>query len=138
MKLETIRQAAFNALFQLDMNNDLNIQLAIEMATPEFETRQRRDIRKIEEKVQGTRDNLTQIDEIIDDNLDYWKLARVATAERNILRLAVYEMFFAEKKIDTPIIINEAVNLAKKFGSDDNAGKFVNGVLNAVAEDLAE
>jgi N utilization substance protein B len=63
-----------------------------------------------------------------------WSLDRLNGVDRNILRIALAEMLF-EDEVDTPIAINEAVVLAKAFGSDDS-GTFVNGVLGSVARDL--
>jgi N utilization substance protein B len=63
-----------------------------------------------------------------------WSLDRLNGVDRNILRIALAEMLF-EDEVDTPIAINEAVVLAKAFGSDDS-GTFVNGVLGSVARDI--
>ena len=59
-------------------------------------------------------------------------MSRLASADRNILRLAVYELKFSEDEIPVGVAINEAVKLAKKYGTDDS-GRFVNGVLDSIA-----
>jgi len=59
-------------------------------------------------------------------------LLRLMAADRNILRLAVYEMKFAEDPLPKNIAINEAIELAKKYGTDDS-GRFVNGILEAIS-----
>ena len=142
MDLKFAREAVFKALFQLDFNGgeeaerDFFEQLALETATEEIENVKQREFRKMLAKVHGTRENLTEIDKIIEDNLvEDWKFSRLGTTDRNILRLAVFEMKFAEKKLPPAIAINEAVELAKKYGSSDDSGKFVNGILNSVAFD---
>ena len=61
-----------------------------------------------------------------------WKLQRMAGVDRNITRMAVYELKFCEEKLTPNIVINEAVELAKKFGSDESS-RFVNGILGAIA-----
>ena len=77
---------------------------------------------------------MVEIDEIISTHLKKgWSIGRLATVDRNVLRLAVYEMKFAEKLIPRGIIINEAVEIAKKYGTDDS-GRFINGILAAIAK----
>ena len=140
MELTLLREAAFRALFQLEFNNgednEVYENLAIETATSgeDYEKMKSRHLRRVDTVVKGTRANLEKIDEIINNNLkEGWKISRLATTDRNILRLAVYEMNFAEKKITPAVAINEAVNLAKKYGGTDDSGKFINGVLSSVS-----
>ena len=142
MSLTLAREAAFRALFQLDFFKgtveeyepceELAIKIALD--DEDFDDLNKKNLLLVEEKVKGTRAHLEKIDELIQNNLKKgWTLKRLATAERNILRLAVYEMKFADEKLSAGIAINEAVNLAKKYGTDD-AGKFVNGILDAVSK----
>jgi N utilization substance protein B len=74
------------------------------------------------------------IDEKISKYTANYELRRISAVDRNILRMAIYEMFFAE---DVPpiVAINEAIDIAKKFGTEES-GKFVNGVLDRVKLDL--
>ena len=126
------REAAFRALFQLEFIEDE--QQAIDRALEDYDLKSRL-VRRVDDVVKGTRQRLTEIDEIIQAHLKAgWKLSRLALADRNILRLAVYEMRFSEKALAPGIAINEAVNLAKRYGSSDDSGKFINGVLSAIAE----
>lgn len=134
-----LREAAFRALFQLEFNSGEDDErenyedLAISAATEEFDMLQKRHLRRLEKTVKGTRLNLEKIDAIIIAHLrDDWKFSRLASSDRNLLRLAVYEMKFAEKKLPPNIVINEIVELAKKYGTDDS-GRFVNGVLSAIS-----
>lgn len=78
-------------------------------------------------------DNREEIDARISRSMHNWEISRLAAVERNVLRLAVAEM--SEGKLDKNIIFSEAVSIAKSFGSKDS-GKFVNGVLDALAKDL--
>ena len=73
-------------------------------------------------------------DEEIVKHADNWKLSRIAAVDRNVLRLAIYEL---RNRDDIPpvVSINEAIDLAKKFSTDDS-GKFVNGILDRVRADL--
>ncbi len=84
---------------------------------------------------QGVIDNKEAIDAKIAENAKGWKLERIAKMSLAILRLCVYELMFTE--VPHPIAINEAVELAKAYDTDD-APAFVNGILNTVAKSLGE
>jgi N utilization substance protein B len=77
----------------------------------------------------GTRRNRPELDSLLESRADNWSLRRMAATDRNILRLAAYELLFTE----TPgrVVINEAVELAKRFGSKQSS-HFVNGVLDSL------
>jgi len=77
--------------------------------------------------VMGRRDKL---DRLIGDNAVNWRLERIAVMDRNLLRVGVYEMVYTDD-VPPQVAINEAVEIAKRFGSADSPG-FVNGVLDAV------
>jgi len=83
---------------------------------------------------EGAARDTTAIDELIVRQAENWRLERLAVIDRAILRLAIYEL----RTTDTPpkVILNEAVELAKKFSSEE-AGSFVNGILDAVHKSLA-
>ena len=80
--------------------------------------------------VRGTLDHREQIDEMIRGQADNWRLERMPAVDRNILRLAVYEMLF-EMDIPKLVVVDEAIELAKKFGSEQS-GRFVNGLLDGL------
>jgi transcription antitermination protein NusB len=84
--------------------------------------------------IKGTLTYRTAIDEVIQRHAQNWDLPRMAAVDRNILRLAIYEMLHRED-IPPVVSINEAVDIAKKF-STDNSGKFVNGLLDKVRSEL--
>ena len=93
----------------------------------------KKDFAFIEANVKGTRAHLDDIDAIISAHLkEGWQLARLMATDRNILRLAVFEMKFVQPPIPKGILINEAVELAKKYGNDDSP-RFVNGILEAIS-----
>ena len=81
--------------------------------------------------VHGTRANVEAIDAQIAANSREWKVERMAAVDRNLTRMATYEMCFAEEKLTPNIAINEAVELAKKYGTDDSS-RYVNGILGAI------
>ncbi|HWN43432.1 MAG TPA: transcription antitermination factor NusB [Thermoanaerobaculia bacterium] len=80
--------------------------------------------------VQGTLDNREQVDALIREQADNWRLERMPAVDRNVLRLAVFEMLY---ETDTPklVVVDEAIELAKKFGSEQS-GRFVNGLLDGL------
>jgi N utilization substance protein B len=86
--------------------------------------------------VRGTLDHKDQIDKMIADQAINWDIARIAPVDRNVLRLAMYELAFRDD-IPPIVSINEAVDIAKKFGTPES-GKFVNGILDQVRAKLTE
>jgi N utilization substance protein B len=80
--------------------------------------------------VRGTVEHGQQIDDLIRSQADNWRLERMPAVDRNILRLAVYEMLF-EMDIPKLVVVDEAIELAKKFGSEQS-GRFVNGLLDGL------
>ena len=83
--------------------------------------------------VDGTVDRIEEIDKILIETSEHWRLGRMSTVDRNVLRLAVYELL--EKSTPPGVVINEALEVAKRFSSPESAG-FVNGVLDAVNQEL--
>ena len=85
------------------------------------------------ELVEGVSGCVDQIDELVGQHARNWRVSRMAAVDRNVLRLAVYEL----RDTDTPvaIVIDQAVDLARRFGSD-RSPSFVNGVLDAVAREV--
>ena len=82
--------------------------------------------------VEGTLDNLQAIDAQIRQHAENWRLERMPAIDRNILRLAIYEMLH-ETEVPRVVIVDEAIELAKKFGAE-NSGRFVNGLLDGVLQ----
>ena len=85
-----------------------------------------------ESLVRGVESRLAAVDRRIQERCPNWKISRLGSVERAVLRLGVYELVFAPETTPAAIAINEAVDLAKFFGSLQ-AGSFVNGVLDAIA-----
>jgi N utilization substance protein B len=80
----------------------------------------------------GVEEHQSEIDQYLSDISEHWAVMRMPLVDRNILRLAVYEILFVEDIPDS-VSINEAVEMAKSYGGDDSS-KFVNGVLGKLAE----
>lgn len=83
------------------------------------------------ELVNGVQAHKEKIDSKISSASSHWKIERMASVDRNLLRSAVYEMFFAKEPIEPKIIINEAVEIAKVFGTAESSA-FTNGILDQI------
>lgn len=84
--------------------------------------------------VEGLWQHRAEIDRTIEQASEHWRLDRMAMVDRNILRMAVFELLF-EKTLPPPIIIDEAIEVARKF-SGDEAAVFVNGILDGIYKSL--
>ncbi|MBU1145933.1 transcription antitermination factor NusB [Patescibacteria group bacterium] len=93
------------------------------------------------ELVEGVVKNKKDIDKLIKKYAPEWPVDKITLIDRNVLRLGIYELKFAEAKdgktVPPRVVINEAIELAKAFGSS-SSGKFVNGVLGAIYKDMIE
>ena len=130
MSRRLAREVAFRALFQVDVgksNPRPSMRYAREGLTflPEEE-------RFIEELVEGTLKNKETVDRIISKHLVHWELNRLSAVDRNLLRLALFEILY-RPDIPNAVAINEALELAKKYGSSTDAVSFINGVLDRAA-----
>ncbi len=88
------------------------------------------------EIVEGVRSHLKEIDQKIESSSENWKLLRMSIIDRCILRLACYEILYCPE-IPGSVTINEAVELAKKFGGEDS-GAFINGILDHIAHETGK
>jgi len=80
--------------------------------------------------ISGSCSNLANIDEIISSYSEHWRLTRMPIIDRNILRIAIYELIYL-RNIPPPVTINEAVELGKRFGTEES-GSFINGILDKI------
>lgn len=86
--------------------------------------------------VEGVIKNLSMIDSKISQSAQNWSIDRMAVVDRNILRMAVYELLFV-KDIPVKVTINEAIEIAKRFAGEDSSS-FINGILDRILKDHAE
>jgi transcription antitermination factor NusB len=84
--------------------------------------------------VRGTKAHQHRIDPVIAQVAEHWDLDRMAVVDRNVLRLAVYELLW-RPEVPPKVAINEAIEIAKKFGTGES-GRFINGVLDRIHKDL--
>ncbi len=128
------REAALQVLFAADAGSDVDpesVGVAFEDVLREFSLPQRARARAIE-LVRGVAENRKTIDEAISARSTHWKVARLATVDRNILRIATWELLF-DPRIPTEVVIDEAVEIARRFGGAPSPA-FVNGVLDQIAQ----
>lgn len=124
------RIAALQALFESDSSRH-DPEVALKWLIDEEELPEP-TLAYAKELVAGVIENRDQIDEVIKAHAPSWPLGQVSVVDRNILRLAIFEIMI-ENKVPLKAAINEAVELAKIFGSY-NSFKFVNGVLGAISQ----
>ena len=136
MSRRKAREVALQALFQLDFNKiDKVDAMNAVLSESDSLSNNLSDSAKAYANiiVDGTQEHLEEIDAIIARNSTEWKVDRMPGVDRNITRMAIYELKFSDEKLAPNIIINEAVELAKTFGTDASA-RFVNGILGAMIE----
>jgi N utilization substance protein B len=127
------RELAMQTLFCMDMLENKSEEL-IERLCEAVQSSP--DIRPFcDHLVQGVLKNKTSIDQIIEQFSDNWKLFRMACVDRNILRIAVFEMLHCDD-IPPRVAINEAVDIGKKYGTEDS-GAFINGILDGIYQKYA-
>ena len=125
------REAALKILYAIDITKDDPGQCINNFWLNQDEVRP--EIRHFAESlVEGLWANKEEVDKIITKHATNWELGRMAVIDRNILRLAAYELMFSDD-IPPKVAMNEAIELAKKYG-DKDSGKFVNGVLDKISK----
>lgn len=128
MSRRAAREVALRALFQVDVGRsrperalEYNVQ---EMGLPAD------DVPFARRLVEGTLAHMDEVDQLIKEYAVNWSIDRMAKTDRNILRMAIYELLY-EEDVPGSVTINEAVELAKTYGDADSS-RFVNGILGAV------
>lgn len=130
------RRLAFQLLYQNDISGcDIEETLAQVKRWP-LEKLDKEGLEYVQDVVRGTFSHREEIDAILTPVFEHWRLKRVGVSERNILRLAVYELLY-RPDVPARVSINEAVNLAKRF-ADIKSWSFVNGVLDNVFHNVVE
>lgn len=126
------RKRALQVLFEWDMRGE-SVDGAIahfydSLYSEENENRPKPD-KFMEELARGTVAQAQEIDKKIESKAEHWRLERMPVVDRNILRLAIYELMQAT--VPAPVVIDEALELARQFSSDESV-PFINGILDAV------
>jgi transcription antitermination protein NusB len=133
------RSVVMQTLFEWDFNGKENTDLkhVLDRNAQEFASGAGDDT-FMYKLAEGVLKKYTDLDKIITKAAPDWPLEKIATIDRNILRIGLFELLFGDK-LDVPpkVAINEAIELAKTYGGE-NSGKFINGVLGAVYKELGE
>lgn len=124
------RELALQVLFQTEFAPQISYGTFLEVFEQKLDPQ---IISYADELVQGVQNFKTEIDAKIQASSAHWKVDRMATIDRNILRIAVFEMKFLKEPLKENIAINEAVEIAKKYGTTESAS-FVNGLLDQVGK----
>src|SRR2546428_3924803 len=131
MKRRVGREIALQSLYQMEMNEvSASDAITIAMHEAENDNEAGLDMREddhdssyIHDLVDGTLTNKVKIDELLEEYLKGWQIERLSRIDREVMRLAVYEMLF-RSDVPPKVVVNEAIELAKHFGSEES-GKFV-------------
>ena len=130
MNRSAIREQAFKLIYSLQIQKVENLQEQIDLYIESNEIKQEDAINYIKDAVLGIEENKKEIVAQIEKNLKSdWKIERISKIDLSILKLAIYEIKY--KEIPYKVVINEAVELAKKYG-EDTSKVFVNGVLASI------
>jgi NusB antitermination factor len=128
MSRRLAREITLQVLFQLDFTKDNpDLDRMAELWGEEFAV-PKSSIAFAQELIRGTVEHLAEIDRKIAVLSEGWAVERMANVDRNIMRLAAYEIFYRDD-IPERVSINEGIELAKRFGSEESA-KFINGILD--------
>jgi N utilization substance protein B len=128
------REVALQVLFQIDVSQ-VDVDEAVELFWNNFEAPE--NAREFSTHlIKGTHSQLTEIDELIKSCSDNWSLDRMSKVDKNILRLAVFELVYCDD-IPPKVTLNEAIDLGKYYGSE-NSGSFINGILDALYTKLLQ
>lgn len=138
MKEKTIRriarEVALQSLFQIDFNS-CEAAAAVEAAVAEHEEQ---NAAKAQSYALSLVEGVLSCEQDIDERLSRyaidWTIERMPATDRNILRVAAFEMLFAEPAVAAGVAINEAVEIAKEYGTEESP-RFVNGVLGKLAQE---
>ena len=126
------RELAIKVLFHLEFSKD-DPAVAFDLICNNFGAAQ--EIKAFsKELVEGVCDHMKELDELLSNASQHWRLERIAKVDRTILRMALYELLYRDD-IPPKVTINEAVDLGKKFSSEES-GAFINGILDKIYHTL--
>jgi N utilization substance protein B len=131
-KRRKARELALQLLYELDLHGE---GAALRFA--EFWSHHPADLEVrafTEELVSGTRGNQQKIDDLITQYAEHWSLERMAVVDRNILRQGIFELLW-ERDVPPKVAINEALEVAKKFSTQESS-RFINGILDRIRKEL--
>lgn len=127
MKRRTAREKALQALFQIDISDvePMDAILHVLDGSPKDDY--------LNQLVYGVVEKKEEIDQLIIKNLEKWTIDRLANVDRNLLRLAIYELQYCKEEVPENVVFDEAIEIAKLYG-DDQSSRFINAVLSKVKQ----
>ena len=132
MKRTEARELAFKLIYSLEIQKNMEEE-QIEIFFEENEITNNEEKEFIKTIFEGLINNKSEIEELIQSNLkEKWTIDRISKIDLAILKVAIYELIYS--KVPYKVVINEAVELAKKYG-DDSSKSFVNGILDSIVKD---
>lgn len=132
MKRTEAREEAFKLLYSLQIMTEKNIEEQVKIFLDENEINDQEAIKYISNIIEGTNKENDKIEALISENIkDDWDIKRISKIDLALLKLGIFEIVYS--KLPYRVVINEVVELSKKYG-DDNSKSFVNGVLASVVK----
>ena len=133
MKRSAIRELAFRLIYSLEIQNTENINEQIELYLECNNIEDDEAKEYIKDAVKGINEHIDEIKGLIEKNLKAdWKIDRISKIDLSLLKLAIYEIKY--KELPFKVVINEAVELAKKYG-EDTSKNFINGILASIIKE---
>lgn len=124
------RELALQVLFQQEFSPQLDFREGLETFRGNFEAPES-IWNYADELLEGITSHRDAIDEVLQKNTAHWSLQRMALVDKNLMRIAIYELLFSSQEVPPKVAINEAIEISKKYGSSDSAA-FINGVLDQI------
>ena len=132
MNRSAMREQAFKLIYSLEITKQEELQEQVELFLESNEIKDENAKKYNKDAILGIEKNKKDIESLIEKNLKTdWKIDRISKVDLSILKLAIYEIKY--KEIPFKVVINEAVELAKKYG-EDSSKNFVNGILASVVK----
>ncbi len=126
------REAALQALYQIDLAKAEPEKALEQYWKNNIDTEEIQEFANL--LVQGVTSHLSELDQLVEKHSTHWKLSRMACVDRNILRMAAYELMYC-RDIPASVSLNEAIEVGKKFGTEDSSS-FINGILDNLAREI--
>lgn len=135
MSRTAIRENAFKLLYSNEIQKEIDEE-QLQIFIQENNINDEEQIKYIKNSFEGVQNNIVEINKLIEKNLTKkWTIDRISKIDIAILKLAIYEMVYTE--LPYKVVINEAVELAKKYG-DESSKSFINGILASVVKEMFE
>lgn len=133
MKRTEAREAAFKLLYSLQLMEDVDVNEQTTIFIENNDIQDESAIKYIKNIIDGTNKENTQLEKTISQNIkEDWDIKRISKIDLTLLKLGIFEIIYS--KLPYKVVINEVVELAKKYG-DDNSKSFINGVLASVVKE---